>query len=242
MSNVRPQNNGNAKEINEICSTILPLSMIRYEAIFDFYTQEPKIIHAKLKKDDEYNQFEQIFRMRKWNIKGVSYGISIFSQYREWNNEGEDIPKDLAIRLVEWNMDLDINKIKKCSQEQKKELLNHWPSIQIVNFYVGEECSKELIKVIEDLDSIINESIVFKDVAIPSFDYRDIEIRRLYNWGSINLVWSPTKENKEIEYKVESIEKCIRKVIKETNNEIESILLDYEILPECYKKIAFGEE
>ena len=43
----KPENNGNASIINEICSPIFQLAIARYEAIFDYYSEEPPTIYIQ---------------------------------------------------------------------------------------------------------------------------------------------------------------------------------------------------
>lgn len=60
MEDLKPINTGNARTINEICSPILRLSMLRYEALFDFYSEEPCSVNVQLNKDEDSYKLEQI--------------------------------------------------------------------------------------------------------------------------------------------------------------------------------------
>ena len=103
--------------------SILTLSMIRYETIFDFYSEEPPIIKVCLNKDHGENySYEQILRIRKWKNNEESYSWCIYAQQREFGkdfDENTDILKNLIIRNVKWDMKKDIEKIKKCSPHKE---------------------------------------------------------------------------------------------------------------------------
>ena len=84
MDNLKPINTGNAKNINEVCTPIIKLIMIRYEAIFDFYSEEPYSINVQINEGDNKYKLEQIIRVRKWGNNTRSYSLSIYSQQREF--------------------------------------------------------------------------------------------------------------------------------------------------------------
>ena len=181
MDNLKPINTGNAKNINEVCTPIIKLIMIRYEAIFDFYSEEPYSINVQINEGDNKYKLEQIIRVRKWGNNTRSYSLSIYSQQRELgDNLNLETENMFVVRQVVWEMNADIDKIKNYSPENKQKLLNSWPSIQANNLYVSSKDTTELIKWISEVDKLVKHGIVLETNNNPTWGWKDLEFKRLY--------------------------------------------------------------
>ena len=103
MTSSKPINLGNASTINEICSPVIKLSMTRFEAIFDFYSEEPFIVNVHINPNEDSHKLEQILRIRRWGLENVSYSRCIYSLHREWKEDANselDSINGLIIRKV----------------------------------------------------------------------------------------------------------------------------------------------
>lgn len=243
MDNLKPINTGNAKNINEVCTPIIKLIMIRYEAIFDFYSEEPYSINVQINEGDNKYKLEQIIRVRKWGNNTRSYSLSIYSQQRELgDNLNLETENMFVVRQVVWEMNADIDKIKNYSPENKQKLLNSWPSIQANNLYVSSKDTTELIKWISEVDKLVKHGIVLETNNNPTWGWKDLEFKRLYNWGGIQATWSPIKSNVNIEAKIEELEKYFKSISSIENNDIYLLELDYSIKLEIFKNSVTGND
>ena len=242
MDDLKPTNIGNAKTVNEICSPILQLSMLRFEAIFDFYSEEPSSINVQLNQGEQKHKLEQILRIRKWGNNAKSYSWSIYSQQREWNENATNdfgIDNNLIVRQVIWDMKVDADKSKNCSPIANQHLIDLWPSIYTKNFYIDSKESSELINQISDFDKLMEHGISLNSNNSPSWNWKDLEVMRLFDWGQIHTTWSPIKGNVDIEKKIDEFDEYL--IIGRSTCEIHSLDLDYSINPEMFKKIITGK-
>lgn len=249
MENTKPVNIGNADCINETCYPVMKLAMLRYEAIFDYYSEEPQSIYVRLEKDGEKFDFEQILRIRKWVSDNQSYSWCIYSQRRELDNkvnenlsEEKKTLKNLIIRYVIWNMKTDINNIKQFSDNRREQLLKNYPSISTNNIFLSLKDSIDLIKQICDFDKLIENGISLSLNSNQEWSFRDLEIKRLFDWGQVHSTWSPFKENHEVETSILEIEKNLKKYLACDYVNIYSMDLDFSISPVIYKNIVVGEK
>ncbi len=244
MDDLKPINTGNAKSINEICSSIIQLSMLRYEAIFDFYSEEPSSIKVQLKQGEDKYKIEQILRIRKWGNNTKSFSWCIYSQQREWNQNGNsdlDNVYNLIVRQVVWDMKSDVDKIKNSSPNTKQQLVDTWPTIFTKNVFIDSKETTELVKQISEFDKIIEHGILLNSNNNPSWNWKDLEVKRLFDWGQIHTTWSPSKENADVEMKIDEFDEYLSLIIDRSTNEIHSLDLDYSIYPEMFKKIITGK-
>ncbi|WP_066716811.1 hypothetical protein [Clostridium sp. Marseille-P299] len=244
MKDLKPINTGNARTINEICSPMLKLSMLRYEAIFDFYSEEPYLVNVQLNQDEDSYKLQQILRIRKWGMNTKSYSWCIYSQRREWNengNDDQDIIDGLIVRQVIWDMKADIDKIKKCSPNAKQQMSDSWPSIYTKNIFIDSKETTELVKQISEFDEIIGNGILLKLNDNPTWKWKDLEVKRLFDWGQIHTTWSPSKENIEVQKKIDKLNEYFNLIIDRSTHEINSLDLDYSIIPEMFKNIITGK-
>jgi hypothetical protein len=244
MDDIKPINTGNARTINEVCSPILKLSMLRYEAMFDFYSEEPYSINVQLNEGEDRHRFEQILRIRKWGMHAKSYSWCIYSQEREWNKDANndiDIINGLIIRQVMWDMKSDIDKIKNSDQNDKQQLIDAWPSLYTKNIYIDSKETADLVRMLSEFDQIIENGFFVERNNNPDWNWKNVEIKRLFNWGQIHTTWSPSKENVEVEKKIEGLNEFFSLFIDRRTNEIHSLDLDYSIKPEIFKDSITGK-
>ena len=258
LENKKPENNGNASIINEICNPIFQLAIARYEAIFDYYSEEPHTIYIQPEISSNIIKYDQILRIRKWipNIK--SYSWSIYSQdndlkfYKTETDFAAPYSENLILRYVEWDNSADIEFVRNHSKDSiknneqakgcREDLLNKWPCIITTNVFLSEENSKHLSFSILEFDKTINNNLLLNDRIEPNWEWRDLELKRHFNWGQIHMTWSQCKENVSLETFIANIESMFEILIRADNPMIHKIALDYSIIPEQYKKIITGEK
>jgi hypothetical protein len=244
MTSTKPINIGNARTINEICSPVIKLSMTRFEAIFDFYSEEPYLVNVHINPNEDSYKLEQILRIRRWGVNNESYSWCIFSQKREWQedaNSEKDSFKGLIIRKVVWDMNTDIERIRNRSSDTRQNLNESWPSIYTNNIYLNHQETTELINRISELDKMIESGIILNSNKNPVWSWKDFEVRRLFDWGQIHSTWSPIKQNSVIETKINELDEYFNTVITKSYSEINAIDLDYSINPDMYKNIVTGK-
>lgn len=193
MENINNSILTNFSIINEICSPVIKLGMIRYEAMFDFLSEEPRIINVKEKEDCSVECMEQIFRMRRWGNNTKSSSLSIFAIEREWNNK--DYNSGMVVREVSWDMKADVDKIKSCSKINRDKMLQEWPNISSKIFWISINDCKRIIESIKDFDKIISNGIFLKDREDTCVRWKNFEIRRLLNWGGVYIVYGLHRKN-----------------------------------------------
>lgn len=233
----------NASMLNDICSPVIQLGMIRYEVLFDFLSEEPNIINITRKKDDEVDCMEQIFRTRRWGNNTISSSLSIFSTEREWGDYEQrykDFEKGIVIREVIWDMKADVEKIKNCSKMDRKEMLQAWPKVYSNNYWINMNDCKEIIHCLINLDKSVYNNVALVERNDTVLNWKNFEIRRLFDWGCIHNIWSPQKVNIEIEEKVLNIEKSVKNIIEKVDYSIYLMDLDFSIEPDSYKKNIIG--
>lgn len=227
---------GNSEILSEVCLPATNLMMLRYEDIFDFYSEEPPTIIAKSKVDTGSKSHEQILRIRKWQTQGQSYSWSIY------NEEREDFSSNFIIRKVVWKQNLDKVKIQKNAGTSREELLTSWPTIQTTTIFLEANFKNDIVQLMSEMDSILDAGIKLSDNENPIWEWRDIEIKRLSDWGQINLTWSNNKINQKIENKILELETLLEKIVTKEHPNIYSMKFNYSMLPETFQKIVVEGE
>lgn len=228
--NMKPINYGNSDCITEICTPTVQLPMIRYEAIFDFYSEEPPVISVEKELIHDEIILEQILRIRKWGFNTQSCSWSIYSADREQFS-------DIVLRKVIWDMKADMKYAKKRIQVNREEILTRWPTITIQNLYLKLSELKEFIVLMNSLDSMIQNGIILREQKNRDCNWRDFELKRLYDWGQIHFTWTINKKNKEVEHKINQLVHVLDSFINKTTHNVKAIHLNYSISPELYKNI-----
>lgn len=230
MRNNKPVNRGNADEIVERHIPAIKLPMIKCEAIFDFYSEEPSSISIQLEPESFKHKYEQILRIRRWNFKGKSIAWCIYSAERENLN-------DIVVRNIIWNRDEDVIYAKNNNENRRQEVVNGWPSINVFQAFIPSTQAKDIIKMLDSLDSSIKKGIVLEFNMKPEWEWRDLELKRLYDWGQVHNTWSTNMKNGEVENKIDKLMHILETSMERDYQKISTIYLNYSILPEEYQRI-----
>lgn len=229
IENSKPQNYGNANFIVEQKQSECKLTMLKYENTFDFYSEEPSSILIKKENNKEWIA-NAILRIRIWHRKNQSYSWSVYANDRHEFNK-------IVIRKVVWDMDKDIENARVCANKDKKKLLILWPFITTFNKFISACEAANVIEMIKNLDSTIEKGIILYENKNPTWEWRDIEVFRLYDWGQVHAIWNTNKKNEEIEKKVKKLISILNLLIEKTHDNIYSMSLNYSINPEKYKEV-----
>ena len=100
-------------------------------------------------------------------------------------------------------------------------------------FYAKD--SKKIISLINTFDKHIENGIVLTDTKTNDRDWKDIQIRRVYDWGSRRVIWGPAKENTEIQTLMEEFSISMQQIVDNIDYTVDTINLDYSIMPNVYK-------
>lgn len=225
ISNRFPINNGNATVISEKVVSKTKLVMKRFENMFDYFSEEPVSIMAKEKENSAEYEYTCILRIRIWNNREQSYSWSIYSRDREELNS-------LIIRKVTWDLDKDMKYVKKNIKENRDLVLSEFPSIAICNKYILSSQSNQVIRRIESLDEVIGKGFLLSNNKNPKWEWRDLEVLRLYDWGQIHITWCTEKKNEKVEEKIEKLIMELNTVIEKCDENITSMTINYDSIPE----------
>lgn len=223
-------NVGNAEVITERGLTPSKLFMIKYECIFDFFSEEPISITAKKKRESKRKNFSEMFRIRKWKIdECVSW--SLYSEEREKLDS-------VILRKVIWYKKSDKDKYMVAVKQKQDydQYLNSFPSIKCINIFLSGSQIKELRKNIKKIDKMITKGIKINQ-KLKNKIWDDTEILRLYDWGQIHLTWGYYKITKELDEEVEKLLILFDEIIKNNYKTIHSMSMNYSIPLKVYKKI-----
>ena len=102
-------------------------------------------------------------------------------------------------------MDGDTELYKEIIKEKKNKILESWPTVEIYNVYLAQDNAKKINRLITKLDSEIENGFVLSKKSKPIWEWRDLEIIRLYKKKLIHFTWSPEKENKRVQNKLKKI-------------------------------------
>jgi hypothetical protein len=234
---------GNAINIIHRRATGSPLTIMRYEELFDFFSEEPPSIAVKKDKKDKNNLFECILRIRVWRTKGKCISWSIYSEEREKFDS-------VIIRRVCWNLDKDTEFAKKRLKEKNKDLwkkrwketIEIWPTIEICNMYISLTQSDDIIRLLHNFDMEIEGGFKLNKDDRQSEEWRELEIRRKFDWGQIHLIWGEERKNEYIEYKIKELVSKLDLMVNEIDEKIFEMTLHYTMDPEDYKNLLKGYE
>ncbi|BFL12317.1 hypothetical protein LIZ64_08850 [[Clostridium] hylemonae] len=233
MMDIEPIHDGNCDKLIERQLQITTLPMIRYESVFDFYAEEPHSITVQ--KESIIESYEPIIRFRKWNVQNESFSWSIYSTNREKLD-------NIVIRKVVWNIKKDKEFAQRNIKERRQDVLLKWPSITTHNIFIPSRYSKEIIEKVDQLDNTIRHGILLSKNNDPNWEWRDFEIKRLYDWGQIHNTWSTNMKNQDVENNIVDLEMVLNTYITDKCNNAEIIYLNYSILPSKYKEMLEGEQ
>ena len=241
--NQKPKEEGNSQIINDVCLPVIPLIMLRYEQISNFYTEEPGFIRIKVTENDDYHLFEQVLRFRIWVPNQETNSWCIYSEDRGWLNEEGSIG-GLVIRHAVWNRAYDTQKAQEAVERknERNKFLNNWPTLELKNIYLNSKIASELIMFLKEIDKMLFEGIKLKKrrEAEECPIWGDLEVMRLFDWGQVKSTWCPDMVNKDMESYVIKFDKQLKKYIKNITGSVYRMDLDYSIPLELLKALTQG--
>lgn len=139
---------------------------------------------------------------------------------------------NLVIRRVVWNLDEDEGELRENIREKRQEMLKMWPSIDICNQFISADQTNSVMDCLRMFDRSLEKGIIIHKNEKPAREWRNLEIRRLYDWGQIHLTWSPGKKVKHIEKKIKKLILCLDSAVEDTHEKIHSMTFIYNEKPE----------
>ena len=224
-----PNGKGNAESIKSkrIKGHIFPIRRLEY--LFDFLAEEPDSIFVKENENSERKCFRRILLIRVWRQKHHNFSWSIYSK------EKEDFDS-LIIRKVVWDLDRDTKMYQKIVKEKPTGIPENWPSVEIHNVYLEQANAKKINRLINKLDSEIENGFVLSKKSNPIWEWRDLEVIRLYKKRLIHFTWSPEKENKRVQNKIKKLLLELDLAQQKINKNIYEMILNYSKNPKEYKE------
>lgn len=231
---MKPENKANAENVQETNSHALKLALLRYEQLFNLYAEEPYIIKVKMQKSSRYQEYEQVFRIRKWLPNVGAYAYYLYSTERECFGE------NFILRKVSWDRKEDENRVRQQNEFQRDELLFSWPSIIAESIFLATAEYGNILDLLSQMDEVVRNGISLK--AKPTrhnFDYNNIECSRRYDWGEVKSIWNSNMENMELEELIIKFEnEC--KAVKNNGNQVYQMDFDYLFNPDEMKNSIYG--
>ena len=214
---------GNAAIITSKTAQGSGFVMIRWEDIFDYFSEEPVSITVKEKENNIEEEYTSILRIRIWNQRKRSVSWSIYSKDRERLEK-------LVIRRVKWDMCKDEEWLRKHIKENRTTTLERQPTMEISNTFILLNQTDYILHLIDSLDSKIKNGFFLHENSNPTWEWRDMEILRLYDWGQIHLIWCPDRKNEEVEEKIKELVLGMDYTIEKADENIFEMNLNYSNL------------
>lgn len=217
-----PLNHSNAEILIEKLVLKTKLTMQRFENMFDFLSEEPVIMSVKEKENGTEEIYTCILRIRVWRNIKESCSWSIYSQDRQEL-------KNIIVRKVIWDMDKDTAFAKKNVKTHREMVLTSYPSIATFNKYILLPQSNSIIQMIKNLDEEVENGFILKENENPTWEWRDLELLRLYDWGQIHFTWSTEKKNENVEKTLKQLTSMLDSIVEKYDKKIYSLSLNYSM-------------
>ena len=85
------------------------------------------------------------------------------------------------------------------------------------NVFLNSKLTSSLKKQLNNFDQLIKNGLILEPNLNPLWKWRDLEVWRSYDWGSIHNTWSPIKTNKQVETSIIDIEKFLKQCLNGEN-------------------------
>lgn len=225
---------GNMRDIYNKTVSATKIPMKRYENFFDYISEEPISISVKISAREKEIICIPILRIRRWNNEGKCIAWIIYADERENY-------KNIILRKVVWNMEKDKKYMRKYIKERREEILKAWPTLYTENKYLWNLELLQLKDTLINLDEIIKNGFTFHDRENVIFKWSDMELLRLYDWGQIHNTWCSIKCNESVELAIDVLINKIEDILEQQTDDIDSMCMNYGILPEKYEKFYYDE-
>lgn len=209
MKSTYPEANSNVSDYNIEVIALPTIAMYRFETIFDTLAEEPNTMTLREKASGKSVLLEDIFRLRIWRRKGITRSWSLYADDRE-------TPKYIILRSVVWDMDKDMQDI--IAVAGREQILNSWPEVAIKNICLQAKDCRRVFSAVQRIDRHISGGITFDEAEKPSWEWRDIELMRNYDWGQVHATWNPTRRNTFVEEEIQLLSDLFSGLEQEKNN------------------------
>lgn len=179
--------------------------------------------------EDFTRHFERILHIELRVTNNMHSSWSIFRQDRHWEDIREDGHIGLVLRHSTWNIKVDIE-----SKAFAKTDL--YPDLVTFMYYINDEQENDLIPYIQELDTLISCGVcITPRPDIDDWQWNELLIARMFDWGYTELSWNYSKHNPQCEKLVFEITQLIENVIDNQRSQditVESINMKYDIHPQ----------
>lgn len=222
----------NANNIEYIAPSVLRKGSIpRFRVIASTLVTGPEnlFVVRTSNLEDFTRHFERILHIELRVTNTMHSSWSIFRQDRHWEDTREDSHFGLVLRHSIWDIKTDF-------AGRSFEKPNLYPNVTTAMYYVNDGQEKSLIPYIQELDTLISSGMHI--IPRPDFDvweWKELLVARLFDWGYAELSWSYSKHNLQSEKVAFRITYLIENIIENQrlqNITVESINMKYDILPQ----------
>lgn len=106
---------------------------------------------------------------------------------------------------------------------------------KVVWEYIAYPQSEPIIQLVRELDAEIGNGFILHENDSERWEWRDLELRRLYNWGQVHMTWCPDKTNERVEQSIKKFVSGVNPLTEKNYEEIYSMDLNYALTPERYR-------
>lgn len=210
----------NANSITYTSMAVIPLRMLQYDSLMEYYFREPEHIYIRNHNEGTIS-LEQIFRVMQYKTnQSVKFWI-IYGDERE-----EKKLNRIILRKGIWNIKEQISQL-----QQTKGL--GLPQVKLALHVCDPHEKEKIIKKLARADRKILDGIQF--VKPDDFDLcSHEEFHRKLNWGAVTVIYNKQKKIKGTK-EIHRVTDCIDQIMGESLYiSDEDVVLDYTFPVEQY--------
>ena len=230
---------GNIPSIESVCFPTAPFIMLRYSALADFYTEEPRYILARYSNNIDLS-FEQILRIRLWIPNRRTSSWLIYATSRDVTDTNS-LSNGIFLRHILWDKRQDITLIR--SKRDINSTENQYPRMMAETLHILPSDHITLIEKMIALDKTIKSGISLEEKeAALNIPWSDMEVYRMYDAGYWGVNFSLNQRNLCLEKKVQELIAYLHRTKRTSrySENIKSIQLNYSYPIESYKNHIWG--
>lgn len=216
----------NARVVEEKCYPY-SVPIVLFESIVDFYNQ--MLAHIVIWQGDSGGancRCEQILRL------GVDMTNGDWTTFIIFSNQREAFDRDafFVVRRVVWKKVEDIDRIRGSLREDPEnrwELLQSWPTVEIDNVAVSFSDAEAVVGVLRRTDELVGLGMGLEETTPGGRRSGEFELARRLAWGEVRLDWGPAMSNAEVQEHILSSMQVLEGEMGKGHEEVSRMELDY---------------
>ena len=210
----------NAKSITYASLAVIPLRMLQYDSLMEYYFREPEHIYLKNQKGETIS-FEQIFRVLQYK---TNQSVKFWTIYGD-EREGKELNR-IILRKGKWDVKAQISQL-----QQTKGL--GLPKVKLALHVCSQHEKEKITQKLKKADRKTFDGIQFvkpDDFNLCSHE----EFHRKLDWGAVTVIYNKQKKIKGTK-EIHQVTDCINQIMEGSLYVAgEDIVLDYTFPIEQY--------